>query len=73
MNHLSIDEVIEFVSFNKMTKENLELAARVNAHICRCEKCLELVNKYQAIYDEYTEAALCADSSAREEENVLYM
>ena len=75
MNHLSIDEIIEFVSLSKMTKENLEFAAKVNAHICRCEECLTLVNQYQALYDGFTQASLDSESLRMEleEENVISM
>ena len=53
MKHLTIDEIIAFVSICELNDETKALSAKVNAHVSRCKKCLELVNAYQLIYDEF--------------------
>lgn len=54
MKHLSIEDIIEFVSAERLDDTFLELAEKVNGHIRECEECLELVSAIQAIYDEFT-------------------
>ena len=51
MEHLSDNNVRYFVSFERITEENLRLAARVNSHILHCEKCFEAVRNRQRVYD----------------------
>ena len=58
MKHLSVDQIIEYVSMTKMNDEELNLSATVNEHICKCEKCFELVQSFQLISDEFTELRL---------------
>ena len=52
MMHLTVDEMIDFVSFNKMDNESLALAAKVNAHIFECNACRKKVEAFQLVYDE---------------------
>lgn len=52
MKHLTVDEMIDFVSFNKLDSESLALAAKVNAHIFECHTCRKKVEVFQMIYDE---------------------
>lgn len=54
MNHLTIDDIINFVSLSEMNKEAIEISAAVNGHIRKCAKCLELVRAFQIIYDEFS-------------------
>lgn len=54
MNHLTVDEIIEFVSLTELNSEAINLSASVNGHIRKCEKCLELVRSFQMIYDEFS-------------------
>ena len=54
MNHLTVDDIINFVSLSEMNKEAVELSAAVNGHIRKCAKCLELVRAFQMIYDEFS-------------------
>lgn len=54
MNHLTVDDIIDFVSLNEMNKEAVELSATINGHIRKCAKCLELVRAFQMIYDEFS-------------------
>ena len=53
MKHLSIDEILDFVSLAELNSESIELSATVNGHIRKCEKCLKLVRAFQMIYDEF--------------------
>ena len=55
MKHLSIDEIIDFVSINKLDIESLKLASDVNAHILRCNACRKKVEAFQNVYDELTQ------------------
>ncbi len=51
MNHLTNEEIQQFVSFKILSDENLKLAARVNSHILKCDSCLNLVREWQNNYD----------------------
>lgn len=63
MEHLTVDEMIRFVSLTEMNPEAVELAASVNRHIRGCKDCLKRVRAFQLIYDEFTE--LCAQGEFR--------
>lgn len=52
MNHLTLDEIIDFVSLTEINEESIQLMGKVNAHIAQCRECRELVRSYQLIYDE---------------------
>ena len=52
MEHLTIEEIIEFVSFEKMDAESLKLASRVNAHIRSCPSCMRKVRAFQLVMEE---------------------
>ncbi len=54
MSHLTVEEIVRFVSLTELNAEALELAATVNGHIRSCEGCRRLVDAYQAIYDEFS-------------------
>ena len=54
MKHLDVDEIIRFVSLNKINRETVEFAAYVNGHIRKCPQCLALVQSFQTIYDEFS-------------------
>lgn len=53
MNHLTIDEILDFVTLTELNKDTVELAATVNGHIGKCKECLETVRSFQIIYDEF--------------------
>lgn len=53
MNHLTIEEIIEFVSLSEFNAEAVRLASAVNTHIVRCEQCLRLVQAFQSVYGEF--------------------
>lgn len=52
MKHLTVDEMIDFVSINNLNDGSLNLASAVNAHILRCEVCRRKVEAFQMVYDE---------------------
>ena len=56
MKHLTVDEIIDFVSLTELNSEAVKLSATVNGHICRCRKCLKLVTAFQTVYDEFVDA-----------------
>lgn len=67
MKHLTVQEIITFVSFNELTSEMLKLSSKVNGHIRSCDKCLEMVNAFQSVYDEF-----CKFSNIGDFENEIY-
>lgn len=52
MTHLTVEEIIDFVSINVLTPENIPLTQKVNGHIRTCKECLEKVRAFQDIHDE---------------------
>lgn len=62
--HLTIDEIIEFVSFSRISDETLSLSAKVNEHIRECGECAQRVMAFQAVYDELS--SVCGASCAKE-------
>lgn len=52
MKHLTVEEMIEFVSFDTPDPRTLKLASRVNTHIRCCEECRKKVDAFQLLYDE---------------------
>lgn len=55
MKHLTVDEIIDFVSMTELNNEAIQLSGAVNGHVRKCEKCLNLVRAFQMIYDEFSE------------------
>ena len=53
MKHLTVDEIIKFISLTELNAEALMLSAAVNEHIRDCDKCLKRVQAFQMIYDEF--------------------
>ena len=51
MEHLNINDVIEFISFDRLDADAVELSGRVNAHIACCAECRALVRNMQCVYD----------------------
>ena len=52
MKHLSVDEMINFVSFDKLDGEALAAASKASAHILKCGACRKKITAYQTVYDE---------------------
>lgn len=55
MAHLTFNEIIDFMSFEKIDNNTLQLASVVNTHISECKECFDLVSSFQLIYDEFNE------------------
>lgn len=53
MRHLTVEEIIDFVSIREWTEESLALIARVNGHIRSCDACLKRVQAFRLIYEEF--------------------
>lgn len=51
MEHLTGEEIKRFASLERLTPEALRDAAKVNAHILRCDLCLERVREALLIYE----------------------
>lgn len=56
--HLTTDEILNFVTMESITKENILLSAHVNSHIMKCEECRNKVIAYQAVNDGLTGTVL---------------
>lgn len=52
MKHLTVDEIIDFVSLDKVDAKSLTKASYVNSHIRSCAQCLRKVRAFQTVYDE---------------------
>ena len=39
MTHLTVTEIIDFISFDDLNEENMKLAERVNKHMIECPVC----------------------------------
>ncbi len=52
MNHLTVDEIINFVSSDRLDVDSVANAVRVNTHIRSCGECMSKVRAYQAVYGE---------------------
>jgi hypothetical protein len=70
MKHLTVDDMIRFVSLTELNDEAMELSASVNGHIRRCGECLERVRAFQMIYDEFTALSGNGDFRKRLDEYV---
>lgn len=70
MNHLTVDEIIAFVSITEINPETMALLTSVNGHIRTCEKCRKLVNAFQLLYDNFTKAC-CSGSFSQYAQHAL--
>lgn len=61
MSHLTVEEIIEFVSFDKLSEDTIALSTKVNEHIRLCSNCLEKVSSFQMVYDELCRIGNVAD------------
>lgn len=52
MTHLTVDEMINFVSFDRVNEDSLAIAVKVNSHIRGCEECLDKLRAFQTVHDE---------------------
>lgn len=51
MEHLELDDIIEYIYADTMDSSTALLAQRVNAHIMRCDKCKRIYNLVNSLYD----------------------
>ena len=51
MKHLTVEELIDFVSARQLDADYLSLAARVTEHVRRCDSCLGRLNAFQLVSD----------------------
>ncbi len=61
MDHLTIDEILEFVCADSLTPASIRLCAYVNGHIRKCDQCLQLVRAFQMLYDEFQSMQISGD------------
>lgn len=61
MEHLSIEEIIKYVTVNKVDKETLDLLSKVNGHIRICSFCREKVASFERVSDELKKVLLQND------------
>jgi hypothetical protein len=54
MRHLTVEEIIDFVSIRGWTEASLALIARVNGHILNCDACLKRVQAFRLIHEEFS-------------------
>ncbi len=60
-NHLTTDEILDYISLTECSQESLRKCAAVTEHIRECEKCLHLVQAFQEIYDAFEELGVDMD------------
>lgn len=53
MGHLTVDEIIQFVSMTEINQDTVALSASVNGHIRKCETCIRLVRAFRTVHDEF--------------------
>lgn len=51
MKHITIDEILDFVSIERMDAKSLELASKITTHIRECDDCLQKVRAFQNVYE----------------------
>lgn len=54
MEHLTIGEIVEFVTLKKLDENAIALAKKVNGHIRNCDNCLELLRGVRTLHEEIT-------------------
>ncbi len=52
MKHLSVEEIIKYVTASKLDSQTLDLLSDVNAHVRECEVCREKVQAFQTMSDQ---------------------
>lgn len=48
-NHLTFDEMVDFVYATKVTNETIQLAQKVNSHIFTCKECREVFDSIRGV------------------------
>ncbi|MBO5402167.1 MAG: hypothetical protein J6A85_03230 [Clostridia bacterium] len=52
MEHLKIDQIIEFVSMTDINTETLSLSSKVIGHVRECQTCSDTLKAYRLVYEE---------------------
>lgn len=55
--HITVEEIIEFLNIEKSTDRAMALGEHINNHILNCSECLEKYNSLMDLYD--TVEVLC--------------
>lgn len=71
MEHLSIEEIIMYVTETKVNDDTLKLFSRVNGHIRNCPHCKEKLNSYELINDNLTNGNLMHDFDLNHENDLI--
>ncbi len=61
MEHLTIDEITDFVLMDSVDEKCLILASKVNTHIGHCRECFEKVRAVQSICDNFANLSGLSD------------
>lgn len=64
MDHLTVDQIIEFVSMDELNERTAALSVSVNGHIRRCGQCRRTVRAFQMIHDEFSRSENTGDFAA---------
>lgn len=64
--HITFDEMAEFITATGITPEYMKLAARVNSHLVKCEDCRETYETLLKANDAFDEAISYVPVSRRE-------
>ena len=62
MQHLTVDQMIEFASISGMDQRSVELASTVTTHIRQCSQCFERVKAFQLISDALMDPQLMVNT-----------
>ena len=69
MEHLTVDQIMDFVSLTALNEEATALIATVNGHIHKCEACLQRVRAFGLLHDEFVRLSITKDFRAYAKEN----
>lgn len=71
--HLSLDELIQFIGARKVNSEFFSLAARVNSHIRKCDACRQEYNTLLAIDHSISRLSVQKDTYAAGDNQIASM
>ena len=61
LEHLSLEEILKYVTANKLDSETLDLFSKVNGHIRKCSSYKEKINSFETINEELKKIVLTND------------
>ncbi|MBQ2963194.1 MAG: hypothetical protein IJE14_00905 [Clostridia bacterium] len=56
MEHLTVEEIIKYVTANKVDRETVDLLSKVNGHIRKCPACEERVSAFECVNEALEKA-----------------